>query len=86
MQTINTTIDGEIATIRLQRGKANAINQLLISELTQAILELKANEQVRGVLLTGHGEFFSAGLDLIEIYEYNEIKVLDFWRKYGACW
>jgi 3,2-trans-enoyl-CoA isomerase len=82
MQTISTIIEGDIATIRLQRGKANAINQLLISELTQAILELKANEQVRGVLLTGRGEFFSAGLDLIEIYEYNEIKVLDFWRDF----
>lgn len=82
MQTLITSINGEVATIRLQRGKANAINQLLISELTQVILELKANEQIRGVLLTGHGEFFSAGLDLIEIYEYNEIKVLDFWRDF----
>jgi enoyl-CoA hydratase/carnithine racemase len=72
METIQLVISNHIATVRLSRGKANAINAVLVNELLECLLELKANEQIRGVLLTGHGEFFSAGLDVVELYQYNE--------------
>lgn len=80
METIQTEITGSIATIRLNRGKANAINAQMANELLDTLLELKANDQVRGVLLTGHGEFFSAGLDVIELYHYDENQIIDFWK------
>ncbi len=80
METIHTEIRNSIAIIRLNRGKANAINATMANELLDTLLEMKANEQVRGVLLTGHGEFFSAGLDVIELYHYNESEIIDFWK------
>jgi enoyl-CoA hydratase/carnithine racemase len=82
METIQLVISNSIATVRLSRGKANAINAVLVNELLECLLELKANDQIRGVLLTGHGEFFSAGLDVVELYQYNETEILDFWRIY----
>ena len=82
MNTIKLEIAGDKAIIRLDRGKANAINAEVIHDLTQVILELKANEQVRGVILIGKGEFFSAGLDVVELYGYNEEQILNFWRDY----
>ncbi len=80
METIQTEIKGSIAIIRLNRGKANAINAQMANELLDTLLELKANNQVRGVLLTGKGEFFSAGLDVIELYHYNEQEIIEFWK------
>ncbi len=82
MTTIQLEILGSKATIRLNRGKANAINSEIIHELTQVILELKANESVCGDIITGKGEFFSAGLDVVELYNYNEEEILNFWRDY----
>jgi Delta3-Delta2-enoyl-CoA isomerase len=82
MNTIKLEIAGDKAIIRLDRGKVNAINAEVIHELTQVILELKANEQVRGAILTGKGEFFSAGLDVVELYGYDEEQILNFWRDY----
>lgn len=80
METIQTEINGSVAIVRLSRGKANAINATMVNELLETLLELKANDQVRGVLLTGHGEFFSAGLDVIELYHYNENEIIEFWK------
>jgi enoyl-CoA hydratase/carnithine racemase len=82
MNTVQLEISGTKAIIRINRGKANAINADVIHELTQAILELKANESIRGAIITGKGEFFSAGLDVVELYNYNEEEILNFWRDY----
>lgn len=82
MSSIKIELIGDKAVIRLDRGKVNAINADVIHDLTQAILELKADEKVRGVMITGKGEFFSAGLDVVELYNYNEEEILNFWRDY----
>jgi len=82
MNTLQLEISGAKAIIRINRGKANAINAEIIHELTQVILELKANESIRGAIITGKGEFFSAGLDVVELYNYNEEEILNFWRDY----
>lgn len=82
MNSIKLEVIGDKAVIRLDRGKVNAINAEVIHDLTQAILELKADEKVRGVMITGKGEFFSAGLDVVELYQYNEEQILNFWRDY----
>lgn len=82
MNTLNLEISAGIATLKLSRGKVNAINQEMVHELTQTILELKADDQVKGVILTGQGEYFSAGLDVFELFGYNEEQMLTFWRDY----
>ena len=54
------------ATVRLERGKVNALNEQVVDELTGCFRELEADPVVRGILLTGTGKFFSFGFDIPE--------------------
>lgn len=60
-------IDRQGATARLalaRPGVHNAFDDVLIAELTEALLALDADPSVRAVVLTGDGSTFSAGADL----------------------
>ena len=61
--------DGAIAIVTINRPKVlNALNTQTIDELRRAILELKRDEAVRVVILTGAGEkSFVAGADINEL-------------------
>lgn len=83
MHTLQTEQSGVITTVRLIRGRANAINGELVRELHETFLGLRNDPGTRGVLLTGHGDFFSAGLDVVELYDYNETELLNFWRAFS---
>lgn len=53
-----------IATVRLERGKVNALNEQVVDELSSCLRQLETDPAVRGVLLTGTGKFFSFGFDI----------------------
>jgi enoyl-CoA hydratase len=61
--------DGAVAIVTINRPKVlNALNRQTIDELRRAILELKADEEIRAVVLTGSGEkSFVAGADINEL-------------------
>ncbi len=61
--------DGAIAIVTINRPKVlNALNTQTIDELRRAILDLKQDEGVRVVILTGAGEkSFVAGADINEL-------------------
>ena len=61
--------DGAVATITVNRPKVlNALNTDTLDELRRAILELKHDDGVRAVILTGAGEkSFVAGADINEL-------------------
>src|SRR4029453_10137750 len=61
--------DQAVATITINRPKVlNALNTQTLDELRRAILELKHDEGVRAVVLTGAGEkAFVAGADINEL-------------------
>src|SRR4051812_34845169 len=61
--------DGPVALLTINRPKVlNALNSQTLNELRHAVLELKADEQVRVVILTGAGEkAFVAGADINEL-------------------
>lgn len=80
METIQTTLTNGIQTVTLDRGKANPINHQMVLEMRALIAESNANEAVRGNLLTGKPHFFSAGLDVVELYSYDADKMLSFWK------
>jgi len=79
MNTISTTIKDRLAIITLNRGKSNSLNREMITELTDMLINIEADANIGGVMITGKDHFFSAGLDLIEIYDYNEEQVKSFW-------
>lgn len=82
MNTIKVTIKEKVAIITLDRGKANAINEEMVDELQQMILNIEKDDNILGVILGGKEGFFSAGLDLIELYDYDEFKIKEFWNKF----
>jgi enoyl-CoA hydratase len=59
---------GGIAEIRLGCGKANALNPRTLAALAGAFDEA-AHGRARGVVLTGYDRYFSAGLDLVSLFE-----------------
>jgi enoyl-CoA hydratase len=63
--TYETLDDGRIARIMLNRPEArNAQHGPLLKELDDAFLRAEADDQVRVVILGGHGRSFSSGHDM----------------------
>ena len=73
-------VDGGIATITFNRPKAmNALNAALMEELSRALDEIAANEDIRVLILTGAGEkAFVAGADITELATYNSLQAKCF--------
>ncbi|HYK77858.1 MAG TPA: enoyl-CoA hydratase/isomerase family protein [Daejeonella sp.] len=82
MNTIRVTTKDRIAVIGLDRGRSNAINAEMVAELHQMIRSIENDDNISGLILTGKEGFFSAGLDLIELYDYDEVKIKEFWKDF----
>jgi enoyl-CoA hydratase/carnithine racemase len=84
MNTLKVTIKDRLAIIALDRGKSNPMNAEMVKELTTLIQSIDTDDNIGGLIITGKENFFSAGLDLIEIYDYNEAEIAAFWRSFFA--
>ena len=82
MNTIKTTIRDKTAIIGLDNGRSNAINATMVSELMKMVKNIENDENIGGLIITGKEGFFSAGLDLIELYDYDEITIRKFWEDF----
>jgi enoyl-CoA hydratase len=72
---------GAVTVVRFDRPPANAINRDFFLELEDLVRRLEAPE-VRAAVLTGTGKFFSAGLDLFEVFNYDAAGGRDFARRF----
>ncbi len=79
MNTIKVNIKDRIAVLQLDRGRSNAINAEMVSEIGQMVRSIEKDDNIAGLILTGKEGFFSAGLDLIELYNYDEAAIRQFW-------
>jgi 3,2-trans-enoyl-CoA isomerase len=79
MNTLQVTIKDRLAVIALDRGKSNAMNAEMVKELTMLVTSIDSDNNMGGLIITGKENFFSAGLDLIELYGYNEEQIKQFW-------
>jgi len=61
---------GRVAIVTLDRPPANALDTAAFEELIDVLARLRAAADVRAVVLTGTGRFFSAGLDLFAVFGY----------------
>jgi enoyl-CoA hydratase len=70
-----------LAEIRLTSGKANALNPRSLAAIAEAFDEATAGG-AHGVLLTGYDRFFSAGLDLVSLYDLGHVPLDAFMRDF----
>ena len=61
------TAAGDVALLRLEHGKVNALDVDMLDALTALLGEL--DPAVRAVVLTGNGRVFSAGVDLARVVD-----------------
>lgn len=70
--TINFTIDSQVAVITLNRpDAANGLSMEMSQEILAAALNCKHNNDIRAVLIQANGKMFCAGGDLKEFSSYG---------------
>lgn len=79
---LKTHIEEHVLHILMQRGKSNAMHLEMIEELNTAFRDAEHDPAIEGVILTGNEGFFTSGLDLITLYQYDEIQMRLFWSKF----
>ena len=64
-ENILTHVDGRVAVIQLNRPKAlNALNGALMNELTTALAQYDADDNIGCMVVTGNDRSFAAGADI----------------------
>ena len=64
-QTLRTDVSDRVATIWLNRPeRRNAFSSVMTRELYEAFALFESAEDVRAIVVTGTGRYFSAGTDL----------------------
>ena len=79
---INKQVQENIAYLQLNRGKSNAMHQEAIQELAEEFLTLESDPNIHAVILMGKEGFFSSGLDLITLFEYDQAQIKTFWENF----
>ena len=86
METLQLTRKNGYAIVQLTRGKVNAINDQMVTEVRNTFQSLEDDDSIYGVILTGIPHYFSAGLDVIELYGYNEDQIRNFFINFGEMY
>ncbi len=72
MDYINVSKNEGVATLTLNRGKVNALNEVMVEQLNDCFADLESDQGTKSVLLTGQGTFFSFGFDIPEFLSYSK--------------
>lgn len=82
MNFIHLLISENIATIVLNRPKVNALNETVVEELRECFQRVADDSNVKAVILTAEGSFFSFGLDVPEFLSYSKDSFIKFLTKF----
>lgn len=82
-QTLKLELNNKTAVVSINRpDKLNALNSSVMSELEHCFTELKKNDDVYVIILTGSGEkAFAAGADISELNKLNMIAAKEYSEK-----
>tara|TARA_B100000941_G_scaffold290629_1_gene273897 strand:+ start:340 stop:1098 length:759 start_codon:yes stop_codon:yes gene_type:complete len=75
--------ENNIVIIELHRPKANAINGEMVIRLLNLINEIKYDNSIQGIILKGNPQFFSAGLDILDLFPKKKSDIVEFWEKFN---
>ena len=70
LETVATSVENGIGIVKYNRPKnANSISPNVFKDLVQAFKWATTAPEIKVVVYTGEGKFFSAGLDLVSVPE-----------------
>ncbi len=82
---IEYTVEDGIAVLTMARGKVNALNLEMVSEMLLAADMARKDTAVRSLILaSSRAGFFSAGFDVKEVFLYDRPRMAEHLRNYGA--
>lgn len=85
MNTLSIIERSNYEILQLSRGKANPISHEMVKEIRAYLKRVVENDKVRGFILTGNTPgYFSVGLDLTELYYFDEEQLAAFWADWEA--
>ncbi|TMW65121.1 hypothetical protein Poli38472_009288 [Pythium oligandrum] len=68
------------AIVRLNRPPVNSLNMELIQAFDKTIADLEKDKSIRGMILASSNQrVFSAGLDILEMYQPQPARLAKFW-------
>jgi 3,2-trans-enoyl-CoA isomerase len=71
-----------IATVTLQRGKVNALHDPMVEEIADSFKNLATDTEIKSIIFTGSGKFFSFGFDVPEFLKYSKKDFIRFIEKF----
>jgi len=67
----------DLGILHLHAGGANALNYGVLAALAEGLKQARSL-RLKGLVLTGYDRFYSAGLDLIVVYDYDRRQMARF--------
>ena len=82
MDFVHFSKNDGIAEAMLKRGKVNALNEQVVEEIRGCFQRLAADPDIRAVIFTGDGPFFSFGFDIPEFLSYSKESFSQFLNRF----
>ncbi|MCG8606792.1 enoyl-CoA hydratase/isomerase family protein [bacterium] len=82
MSFVEVTQAAGIVTVKLARGKVNAVNAEVVESLHSHLETLRNDSNTKAIILTGQGKFFSFGFDIPELFPYSKSEFARFLEKF----
>lgn len=83
MQFVKTSDESDVQILTLARGKANALNAVMIEELVDSVRRCEDDDGVRALVLASAAPgFFSAGFDIEEVFAYGREEMYGFFGRF----
>jgi enoyl-CoA hydratase/carnithine racemase len=86
MRHVHVSTDDHLAQVALARGKVNALNEEVVDELAVCFSRLARDPDVRSIVLTGSGKFFSFGFDIPAFLDHSREAFLAYLRKFASLY
>lgn len=82
MAFVTVSIDEGVATLRLKRGKVNALDGAVVDELRAALQATEDDAKIGAVILTGEGSFFSFGFDIPAFLSFSKDSFAEYLTRF----
>jgi len=78
---VNNDSETGLATLVMSSPPVNSMGTEFLTEFSEAIHNLEGDKSVKGILITSahHGKVFSAGLNILELYNQQNDSLRSFW-------